>query len=139
MAVSGQSISLPSGLPPALVVDDHRPMLKLVDVHLRGLGFTDIDIIDNPLAALAMCRRKSYGLILSDWRMKPIDGLALLKALRADERSSGVPFVMITAEIERENVVMAKAAGVDGYIAKPFDRAQLRAKLQGIMPPGTIL
>jgi len=114
-------------------------MLKLVDVHLRELGFKDIDTIDNPLAALTMCRRKSYGLILSDWRMKPMDGLALLKALRADERSAGVPFVMITAEIERENVVLAKAAGVDGYIAKPFDHAQLRAKLQSIMPPGTIL
>lgn len=126
-------------MPAVLVVDDHRSMLKLVDAHLRGLGFTDIDTIDDPLAAIVMCRRKPYGLILSDWRMKPMDGLGLLKALRADERLAQVPFVMITAEIERENVVKAKAAGVDGYITKPFDRAQLRAKLQAVLPAGTIL
>ncbi|MBX3455519.1 MAG: response regulator [Ferrovibrio sp.] len=114
-------------------------MLKLVDTHLRNLGFSDIDTVDDPLAAITMCRRKPYGLILSDWRMKPIDGLGLLKAVRADERLADVPFVMITAEIERENVQKAKAAGVNGYIAKPFDHAQLKAKLQAILPVGTIL
>jgi len=58
--------------------------------------------------------------IISDWNMTKMTGLALLKAVRADERLAKIPFMLITAEARKENIVDAVRAGADGYIVKPF-------------------
>lgn len=118
---------------PILVVDDHRPMLRLVEAHLQVIGFTDIETEHDPAAALARLRRRRYGLILSDWNMTPISGLGLLRAVRGDPQQADTPFILITAEANPENVLAAKAEKVSGYILKPFDAAQLKAKLIGVL------
>ncbi|WP_428246446.1 response regulator [Ferrovibrio sp.] len=118
---------------PILVVDDHRPMLRLVAAQLEGLGFRDIETELDPAAALARLKRRRYGVILSDWNMTPISGLNLLRNVRAEAINATTPFILITAEVAPENVLAAKAAGVSGYIAKPFDAAQLKAKLQAVL------
>jgi two-component system chemotaxis response regulator CheY len=120
---------------PILVVDDHRPMLKLVEAQLHSLGFTDVDTEIDSASALNRARRRRYGAILSDWNMAPISGLSLLKSLRADPEHSDVPFILVTAEAGPENVLAAKAAKVSGYIVKPFDAAQLKAKLTAVLGP----
>ncbi|MEL3892808.1 response regulator [Ferrovibrio sp. MS7] len=118
---------------PILVIDDHRPMLRLVAAQLEGLGFQDVETEQDPAAALARLKRRRYGVILSDWNMAPISGLNLLRSVRADPTNAATPFILVTAEVAPENVLAAKAAGVSGYIAKPFDAAQLKAKLQAVL------
>ncbi len=70
--------------------------------------------------ALQELRKEKAGLIVSDWKMPKMNGLELLKAVRSDQDLKDIPFIMITAEVEKENVLEAIKAGVSGYITKPF-------------------
>ena len=83
--------------------------------------------------ALQKLRNKNYGLVISDWNMEPMDGLKLLKEVRADVKLKDVSFIMITAEGKTENVVAAKEAGVNGYIVKPFNAATLESKIDTVL------
>ena len=112
-----------------LVVDDYKTMVRIVRGLLEQLGFRNIDDASDGGAALEKIRHGNYGLILSDWNMAPMTGYDLLKAVRAEPRTQSVPFVMVTAEVKTENVVLARQAGVSNYIIKPFTLAVLKQKL----------
>jgi two-component system, chemotaxis family, chemotaxis protein CheY len=115
-----------------LVVDDYKTMIRIVRGLLEQLGFKNIDeALDGP-TALEKIQSKDYGLILSDWNMVPMTGYELLQAVRADPRTKAVPFVMVTAEAKTENVVLARKAGVNNYIIKPFTLAVLKQKLTSV-------
>jgi two-component system, chemotaxis family, chemotaxis protein CheY len=118
---------------PVLVVDDFATMTRLIAGLLRQLGFRDIDTTTDGNSALRMMDERSYGLILSDWNMEPVTGLDLVKSIRADEKLNDLPFVMVTAEAKPENVMIAKLAGVDAYIVKPFNAETLRRKLSTVL------
>lgn len=116
-----------------LVVDDYKTMVRIIRGLLEQLGFRNIDdAIDGP-SALEQIRAKDYGLILSDWNMSPMTGLELLKHVRADPRTKSTPFVMVTAEAKTENVLVARQAGVNNYIIKPFTLAVLKQKLTTVL------
>lgn len=116
-----------------LVVDDYKTMTRIVRGLLQQLGFSEIDECADGVTALDKIRNGNYGLIMSDWNMQPMDGLELLKRVRADARFKDVKFVMVTAEARVENVVAARKAGVDGYIVKPFNAAVLKQKLSTVL------
>ena len=118
---------------PILVVDDHRTMQAIVAHQLRDLGFHSIDAAGDAITALTMLAQRRYGLILSDWNMEPMSGIALLESLRRDPDYAAVPFILVTAESRPENVLQARRLGVDGYLVKPFDRAGLKAKLSAVL------
>jgi two-component system chemotaxis response regulator CheY len=108
-------------------------MIRIVRNLLEQLGFRNIDeALDGP-SALNLIRSKDYGLVLSDWNMQPMTGFEVLQAVRADERTRSLPFVMVTAEAKTENVVAAKQAGVNNYIIKPFTLAVLKQKLTAVL------
>lgn len=117
---------------PILVVDDYKTMLRIIGNLLKQIGFQQIDEATDGASALAKLRDKDYGLIISDWNMEPMTGLQLLKEVRADNRLSKTPFIMITAESKTENVVAAKAAGVTNYIVKPFNAETLKQKISAV-------
>jgi two-component system, chemotaxis family, chemotaxis protein CheY len=112
-----------------LVVDDYKTMVRIVRNLLEQLGFRNIDEATDGPTALSLIRSKDYGLVLSDWNMAPMTGLEVLKAVRAEERTKALPFVMVTAEAKAENVVAARQAGASNYIIKPFTLAVLKQKL----------
>ncbi|MGP1396874.1 MAG: response regulator [Inquilinaceae bacterium] len=112
-----------------LIVDDYKTMLRIIGNLLKQLGFSNIDEATDGSAALHKLREKSYGLVISDWNMEPMTGLQLLREVRADAKLKATPFIMITAESKKENVVAAKEAGVNNYIVKPFTAATLKSKL----------
>jgi two-component system chemotaxis response regulator CheY len=100
---------------------------------LKQLGFSNVEEATDGAMALGKLRERNYGLVISDWNMEPMTGLQLLKEVRADERLKGVPFIMVTAESKTENVVAAKAAGVNNYIVKPFNAETLKKKLETVI------
>ena len=116
-----------------LVVDDYKTMIRIVRSLLQQLGFSDIDDAVDGVTALSMMKQKNYGLVLSDWNMQPMSGLELLKAVRADERTRTLPFIMVTAETKTENVVAARQAGVNNYVIQPFTLAVLKQKLTAVL------
>ena len=117
---------------PVLVVDDYKTMIRIIRNLLKQLGFANVDEAGDGSAALDMMRQKQYGLVISDWNMEPMTGYELLREVRADDRLSTTPFIMVTAESKTENVIAAKKAGVNNYIVKPFNAATLKSKIDAV-------
>ncbi|MEZ5827297.1 MAG: response regulator [Hyphomicrobiales bacterium] len=117
---------------PVLVVDDYKTMIRIIRNLLKQLGFSNVDEASDGAAALDMMRGKDYGLVISDWNMEPMTGYELLREVRADDRLSRTPFIMVTAESKTDNVVAAKKAGVNNYIVKPFNAATLKSKIDAV-------
>ncbi len=117
---------------PVLVVDDYKTMIRIIRNLLKQLGFANVDEASDGTAALSMMRQKDYGLVISDWNMEPMTGYELLREVRADDRLSRTPFIMVTAELKTDNVIAAKKAGVNNYIVKPFNAATLKSKIDAI-------
>ena len=79
-------------------------------------------------------QQKKYGLIISDWNMEPVTGIEFLKNVRGSGADfANTPFIMVTAESKTENVVLAKQAGVNNYIVKPFNAETLKAKMTAVL------
>lgn len=116
-----------------LIVDDYKTMLRIVRSLLAQIGFNNVDEAANGAEAINRLKEKTYDLIISDWNMEPMTGLELLKAVRADEKTKTVPFIMVTAESKTDNVIAAKQAGVNNYIVKPFNADTLKAKLAAVL------
>lgn len=119
-----------------LVVDDYTPYRRTLRCVLQQIGFRSIDDDQDAESALARMQDRSYGLVISDWKMEPVSGLDFLKQVRANENLKDTPFLMVTAAGTAEEVAMAKEAGVSNYIVKPFNLATLRKKIYCVL--GTI-
>ena len=115
-----------------LVVDDFSTMRRIIKNLLRDLGFTNISEADDGNTALPMLKDGDFDFVVTDWNMPGMQGIDLLKAIRADARLSSIPVLMVTAEAKKEQIVMAAQAGVNGYIVKPFTAATLNTKLNKI-------
>jgi two-component system chemotaxis response regulator CheY len=120
---------------PILIVDDYKTMLRIVRNLLGNLGFNNVDEATDGTMALDMIGKKVYGLVISDWNMEPMSGFELLKAVRANEKTRKMPFIMVTAESKTENVIAAKQAGVSNYIVKPFNADTLKMKMEAVFGP----
>jgi two-component system chemotaxis response regulator CheY len=112
-----------------LVVDDFSTMRRIVRNLLKELGFTNVDEAEDGQVALHKLKTQHFDFVVSDWNMPNMTGIELLRAVRADGQLKGLPFLMITAEAKRENIIEAATAGASGYIVKPFTAATLEEKL----------
>ncbi|HIJ69508.1 MAG TPA: response regulator [Deltaproteobacteria bacterium] len=117
-----------------LIVDDFITMRRIVRKILRDLDFEDIIEAEDGSAAMEVLQRTSVDLIISDWNMPKMTGLELLKQVRSTESLKDTPFLMLTAEAQKENIVEAIKAKVSNYIVKPFTAASLQEKLAKILP-----
>lgn len=120
---------------PILVVDDYRTMVRIIHNFLEQLGFTNLDEANDGAEAFEKMtmRKPRYGLVIADWNMLPMSGYDLLKKVRADADMARTPFILVTAESKRENVMAAKEAGVNNYIIKPFNAETLGFKLKAVL------
>lgn len=115
-----------------LVVDDFATMRRIVKNILTQLGFKNIIEADDGTTALTILKSEKVGLIVSDWNMPKMTGLDLLKAVRADATMANTPFIMVTAEAQQDNIILAVKAKVSQYIVKPFTAETLAEKLNKI-------
>lgn len=116
-----------------LVIDDFQTMRRIVINLLRQLGFSNVTEAEDGVAAWNKLDAEKIDLIVSDWNMPNMDGFELLKKVRASEKYKTTPFIMVTAEGKRENVIAAVQAGVSNYIVKPFNAATLKEKLEKVL------
>ena len=117
---------------PILIVDDFSTMRRIVKGCLKELGFNNITEAEDGKIALDKLKNggHSFKLVISDWNMPNCTGLEFLKRVRADSRFKNLPFLLLTAEGEAEQVKEAILAGVDGYVLKPFTHESLTQKLE---------
>jgi two-component system chemotaxis response regulator CheY len=116
-----------------LVVDDFSTMRRIVKNALKQIGFKSIVEADDGTTALDVLKQEEIGLVVSDWNMPQMSGLDLLKKVRGDETTKNTPFVMVTAESQKDNVLEAVQAGVSNYVVKPFTPDKLEEKLKEVL------
>jgi two-component system, chemotaxis family, chemotaxis protein CheY len=116
-----------------LVVDDQASVRQMTRIALERLGIRMIHEAPNGQVALATAMAQPVDLIISDYNMPEMDGVGLLRAVRAHLQIRKVPFILVTGRGDRELVVKAAQAGVNNYIVKPFDENTLRQKLEAVL------
>ena len=115
-----------------LIVDDFSTMRRIIKNLLRDLGFTNTVEADDGTTALPILNAGGIDFLVTDWNMPGMQGIDLLKHVRADEKLANLPVLMVTAEQKREQIIEAAQAGVNGYIVKPFTAATLKEKIDKI-------
>jgi two-component system chemotaxis response regulator CheY len=115
-----------------LIVDDFSTMRRIIKNLLRDLGFTNTSEADDGQTALPMLQQGNFDFLITDWNMPGMEGIELLKRVRADENLKSMPVLLVTAEAKKEQIVEAAQAGVNGYIVKPFTAGTLKEKIDKI-------
>lgn len=115
-----------------LVVDDFSTMRRIVRNLLKELGYNNVEEAEDGNDALTKLASGDFQFVISDWNMPNLNGLEMLKRIRADAKLKNLPVLMVTAEAKKENIVAAAQAGASGYVVKPFTAATLEEKLNKI-------
>jgi two-component system chemotaxis response regulator CheY len=113
-----------------LIVEDEKDTRKSIKYYLSKMEINQVIEADNGAHAMEKLWAHNVGLILSDWHMPDMNGLELLKNVRAIASMEDIPFLMITANKEKGNVIAAMKEGVTNYIVKPFSEKQLIKKIK---------
>lgn len=125
----GAHVLLSAGDISVLIVDDNRQMRTLLRHMLSASGMRKLAEADSVERALARIRGQTFHLILLDWEMPPVGGLAFVQAIRGGNDNPCIPIVMLTAHTECTRVAAARDAGVNGYLKKPISPHLLFARV----------
>jgi two-component system, chemotaxis family, chemotaxis protein CheY len=115
----------------ALIVGEHSSIA--VAAVLNQLGATLIQHAENGAAALVLMRDRSYDLIISDWAMEPVNGLQLLKFVRAEPGFSRVRFILACPRGNRAAAVAIRGAGADGVLVEPSSPEMIRRTILEVL------
>ncbi|VAW35175.1 Chemotaxis regulator - transmits chemoreceptor signals to flagellar motor components CheY [hydrothermal vent metagenome] len=116
-----------------LVVDDFATMRRIVKNILTQLGYKHIVEADDGTTAMDRLKQEKIDLIISDWNMPKMTGLELLKNVRSTPDTANIPFIMVTAEAQQDNIILAVKAKVSQYIVKPFTADILGEKINKVL------
>ncbi|NOQ31232.1 MAG: response regulator [Helicobacteraceae bacterium] len=117
-----------------IVVDDSSTMRRIIKNTLGRLGYKDIlEGEDGVQGWNVLNANPDTGMLITDWNMPEMNGLELVKKVRADERFTDLPIIMVTTEGGKGEVITALKAGVNNYIVKPFTPAVLKEKLGAVL------
>jgi two-component system chemotaxis response regulator CheY len=116
-----------------LVVDDFSTMRRFIRGILEQLGYTEVEEADDGDSALEKLRGTRFNLVIADWNMPRMNGLDLVRAIRADEGLKTIPVLMVTAEASKENIIEAVKSGASGYVVKPFSSDVLKEKIEKVL------
>lgn len=117
-----------------LVVDDSSTMRRIIKNTLQRLGHKDIlEGGDGVEGWNALNSNPDIDMLITDWNMPEMNGLELVKKVRADSRFTDLPIIMVTTEGGKAEVITALKAGVNNYIVKPFTPQVLKEKLGAVM------
>lgn len=123
-----------------LVVDDSSTMRRIIRNTLERLGHTDVVEAEHGVEAWEkLSTDESIKVVITDWNMPEMNGLDLVKKIRAEKKYEDMPIIMVTTEGGKAEVITALKAGVNNYIVKPFTPQVLKEKLEDVLgiAPGT--
>ena len=115
-----------------LVVDDEEDILELVKYNLEREGF-QVKCAESGETAMTRTRQEAPDLIVLDLMLPGIDGLEVARRLKQDQKTAGIPIVMLTAKGEEADIVTGLELGADDYIPKPFSPRVLIARIKAVM------
>ncbi|NNC88522.1 MAG: response regulator transcription factor [Akkermansiaceae bacterium] len=115
-----------------LIVEDEPDVADLVSFNLQRAGFETV-IAHDGVAGLRLALEAEPDLILLDLMMPGMDGYAVFKELRRDNRTSQTPVIMLTARAQTEDRIQGLEAGADDYLTKPFSPKELVLRVQSVL------
>lgn len=118
-----------------LLVEDSDLQREIAKDFLKDLGFGVVMEAKDGVEALQHLQKGKIDLILSDWQMPEMDGLELLKQVKANPSYKDIPFIILTVVDEKDQIVQAVKEGVTDYIIKPVERHILKVKLKKLFDP----
>lgn len=121
-----------SAQPVVLVADDEDDILELIVFRLENSGYTVIGAHDGA-EAFELARSSRPDLAILDVMMPKMDGYELTQRLRADDATSKMPIILLTARTQEADVQRGFDAGADDYMRKPFSPEELRSRVQAIL------
>ena len=113
-----------------LVVDDFATMRKIIRNVLKQIELDNVVEAESGKQGLNVLKTDEVDLIISDWIMPEMTGIEFLKACKDDEGLKKIPFIMVTAEAQKNNIIEAIKLGVDNYIVKPFTPDKLKDAIE---------
>ena len=116
-----------------LLVDDQKSMRQLTRFSLEQIGIKKVVEAKSGEEALCAMQARKFDLVISDWNMDGMDGIDLLKHIRADPLARKTPFIMATGQNTKEHVMEAVTAGVNNYIVKPLSADVLKKKIEAVL------
>jgi two-component system chemotaxis response regulator CheY len=116
-----------------LIVDDFATMRRIIRNLLRQLGYNNIEEAEDGAVGLRKLQSQEVDFVICDWNMPNMTGIELLREIRSDDSLKELPFLMVTAEAIKENIIEAVKAGVSNYIVKPFTADVLQEKIEAIL------
>lgn len=116
-----------------LVVDDSSTMRRIVKASLAKFGFTNAQEAGDGREGVEKAKNDLFDCILTDWNMPNIDGITMLREVRALPGYEKVPVIMVTTEQTKEDVIDALKQGINAYIVKPFTPQTLNDKIEGVL------
>lgn len=118
-----------------ILVDDQTSIRSLLRNSLIQLGFVNIAGVKNGLEALEHIRTNTVHLIISDFNMPDMDGLALLRSVRSSPSTKKTGFIMLTGHANKNLVQQAISEGVNNFLAKPFTTNTLKSRIEAVFGP----
>lgn len=117
-----------------LVVDDSSTMRRIIRNTLGRLGHKEILEAEHGIEAWDILNKnEGINVLITDWNMPEMNGLELVKRVRAEEKYADMPIIMVTTEGGKAEVITALKAGVNNYIVKPFTPQVLKEKLEDVL------
>lgn len=115
-----------------LIVEDEPAIAELVALNLRHAGH-QVEVAHDAPAAQAAVARRLPDLVVLDWMLPGLSGLALARQWRSEARTRTLPIIMLTARAEEHDLVQGLDAGCDDYLGKPFSAAELLARVRALL------
>ncbi|EHH2372145.1 response regulator [Campylobacter coli] len=120
-----------------LVVDDSSTMRRIIKNTLTRLGHNDVLEAEHGVEAWDLLEKnEDIKILITDWNMLEMNGLELVKKVRAEKKYEDMPIIMVTTEGGKAEVITALKAGVNNYIVKPFTPQVLKEKLEDVLGTG---
>ena len=116
-----------------LAVDDSPTMRRIIINTLKRAGYSEVLEAKDGKEALAKIKVEDINFVITDWNMPEMNGLELVKYLRATAEYSDMPILMVTTRSVKDDILEAMRAGVNNYIVKPFTPETLKEKIQYIL------
>jgi two-component system chemotaxis response regulator CheY len=116
-----------------LIVDDFSTMRRIIRNLLKESGFANAEEAEDGAVALRMLQNGHFDFVVSDINMPNMNGFQLLAEIKKDDKLKRLPFLLVTAEARKEDIVLAAQQGASGYIVKPFTKATLEDKVLNIL------
>jgi DNA-binding response OmpR family regulator len=115
-----------------LIVDDEKDIVKMLDYNLKKEGFRMVSASDGE-DALDLAGREHPDLIILDLMLPGMDGLEVCKTLKKENKTSGIPIIMLTAKTQEADKVVGLEIGADDYVTKPFSPRELIARVKAVL------